>query len=391
MKNITFAFPIEIRTVALVTIAALLAWTFGLPSWIHNVNAATVGSFSDTISDSDLGVDAEHVIEFTLVNAIAASETLRITFDPLTQLFDLTGLANADVAITALSGGPINQVAAVGSCSGTGGEIYMSDISTTSDYIELTVCSGDTIAAGTEVQIVVGATNYIANPNAVDSYVIRLGGTMTDTGDTRIAIIDDVTVTASVDTIFSFTIEGVPADVQVNDDVTTTTGISTATTLPFGTIAPGVAKLMAQELRVSTNAINGFSVSVFADHTLLAGNGATIDPFIDGSGVASSTQWQGPATTLGLTDTYGHWGLTSDDNVVSSSTANLWGTGEALYVGDFVGNPVEVFYNNTPVSYAQGGMGVGSTTVAYKVEISSLQEAAQDYSATLTYIATPVF
>jgi hypothetical protein len=36
-------------------------------------------------------------------------------------------------------------------------------------------------------------------------------------------------------------------------------------------------------------------------------------------------------------------------------------------------------------------MGVGSTTVAYKVEITSLQEAAKDYTATLTYIATPVF
>ncbi len=378
--------------VAGVTVLALLSWTLGLPAWIHNANAATVGEFSDTLSDSDLGVDAVHTIQFELENDITASETLTVTFDPLTQAFDLTGIVNGDIAISAVSGGTITQVAAVGACGGGGDEIYMSDIDTTDDYIELTTCAGSTITAGTVVQIVVGSGNFINNPTTAGSYVIRLGGTMEDTGDTRIAIIDDVTVTASVDTIFTFSVNGVDADVQVNDDSTLTSGTSTATTVPFGTIAPGVAKLMAQELRVDTNALNGFSVTVFADQVLTAGNGATIDEFIDGSGIASSTLWQGPAGTLGVTDTYGHWGLTSDDNAVSSSTnAGLWGIGETAYVGNFIGNPVEVFYHGFPVEYSQGGMGVGSTTVAYKVEISNLQEAAQDYTATLTYIATPVF
>jgi hypothetical protein len=76
---------------------------------------------------------------------------------------------------------------------------------------------------------------------------------------------------------------------------------------------------------------------------------------------------------------------------VSSTSPNLWGVNAAWYTGDFINTPVEVFYHNTPVEYSQGGMGVGSTTVAYKVEISNLQEAAKDYQATLTYIATPVF
>lgn len=391
MKHIAFAFPMHIKTVAIVTIVAVFAWTLGLPAWIHNANAANVASFTDTLSDSDLGAEAEHTLVFTLANSIAASETLRVTFDPDAQSFDLTGLANGDVTISAISGGTINQVSDVGSCTADPSQIYMSDIDTTGDYIELTVCNSDSIAAGTEVQIVVGSTNYINNPATADSYVIRLGGTMTDSGDTRVAIIDDVTVTADVDTIFTFSINGVDAEQAVNDDITNTTGTSTATTVPFGTIAPGAAKLMAQELRVDTNALNGFAVTVFADQVLTAGNGATIDEFIDGSANASSTQWQGPAGTLGATDTYGHWGLTSDDDSVSSTTPNLWGSGEALYVGNFINNPVEVFYNNTPVKYSQGGMGVGSTTVAYKVEISNLQEAAKDYTATLTYIATPVF
>jgi hypothetical protein len=152
---------------------------------------------------------------------------------------------------------------------------------------------------------------------------------------------------------------------------------------------------MAQELRVDTNALNGFSVTVQSDVTLTAGNGATIDEFIDNSAVASSTLWAGPTGTMGNPNTYGHWGVTSDDNYVSSTSPSKWGTGTtsgyATYQGNFTGNnPVEVFYNNAAVE-SDAGMGVGSTTVAYKVEITSLQEAAKDYTATLTYIATPVF
>jgi hypothetical protein len=363
-----------------------------LPAWLNTAHAENVVEFSDTLSDSDLGVDATHTIQFELVNAVTAGETMTLQFDPVDDDydFDLSALVFGDIAITAVSGGTINQVANVGACGVPTNQIYVSDVNAVTDYIELTMCSSDSIVAGTVVQVVVGNTNYIANPAATDSYVIRLGGTMTDSGDTRVAIIDDVTVTAEVDTIFTFTIEAVDAGVTVNNDATVTSGTTTATSVPFGTLAPNVPKLMAQELRVDTNAYNGFAVTVEANQTLTAGNGATIDEFVDAGANASSTQWTSPAGTMGASDTYGHWGLTSDDNVVSSTTPNLWGSGEALYVGDFVGSPVEVFYHNTPVENT-AGMGVGSTTVAYKVEIMELQEAAKDYTATLTYVATPVF
>lgn len=386
MKHIAFAFPMHtIRTIAIVTAIAFVSWTLGLPAWIHSANADTVTYFSDTLSDSDLGLDSTHTLFFTTANAMNAGESFRIYFDEAGSNFDFTGLADTDLV------GTSTGFTAVNACTVAANEI---DLSVGVDYIEGTVCAGDTIAAGL-IGIEVGVANFLNNPSSAGSYVISLQGygatPISDAGDTRVYIIDDVTVTATVNTIFTFSINGVDAGITVNDDVTPTSGTSTATTVPFGVIAPSVAKLMAQELRVNTNAINGFSVSVFADQVLTAGNGATIDAFVDGNQIASSTLWQGPAGTLGAFDTYGHWGLTSDDNVVSSTTAGMWGVGESAYVGNFINNPVEVFYNNTPVEYSQGGMGVGSTTVAYKVEISNLQEAATDYSATLTYIATPVF
>jgi len=391
--NTAFAIPGNtLRYVAAVTVLALLAWATGLPAFINHAKAANVSTFSDTLSDSDLGVDATHTIQFELVDDFNASETLTVTFDPVDgdYDFDLTSVALGDIAVSAVSGGTINQVPAVGSCTGDPSQLYASDVNTVTDYIELTVCSSDTITSGTVMEIVVGSTNFINNPSTAGSYVIRLGGTNSNEGDARVAIIDDVTVTAQVNTQFTFSINPVDAGVAVNDDVTVTSGTTTATSVPFGVLAPNVPKLLAQELRVDTNAFNGFAVTVEADQTLTAGNGATIDTFTDGTDVASSTQWTGPAGTMGSPDTYGHWGLTSDDDVVSSTTPNLWGSSEALYVGDFVNNPVEVFYHNTPVQN-DAGMGVGSTTVAYKVEVMELQEAAKDYTATLTYIATPVF
>jgi len=40
---------------------------------------------------------------------------------------------------------------------------------------------------------------------------------------------------------------------------------------------------------------------------------------------------------------------------------------------------------------AGAGVGIGTTTVGYKIEISALQEQGESYATTLTYIATPTF
>lgn len=400
MNVLAYALRMPQRSIAIVTILALLAWSLGLPAWLHKAEATGLVQVSDTLSDSDLGADAAHRIKFTMPNGLLSNGVdnmnIRVSFDPTNLAFDFTGFTSGDVVI--VSGA--TQRANSGACTGANGEMYAT---VGADVIDFTACPNDTIASSTTLIIDVGTTtggNLINNPASATSSVIQIAGfdsgagviAGSDSGDTRVVIIDDVTVTAAVDTIFTFTINGVPSGTTVNDDVTTTSGTSTATTVPFGIIAPGVAKLMAQRLTVDTNALNGFSVTVFADQTLTAGNNATIDTFINGAATASSTVWQGPAGTMGVTTTYGHWGLTSDDNAVSGASTTKWGNSQAQYQGNFVGvnNPVEVFYHNAAVT-SNAGMGIGSTTVAYKVEITALQEAAKDYTATLTYIATPVF
>ncbi len=382
-KHIAFSYSMP-KSVAAVTALALLAWAFGLPTWIHQARAANVADFSDTLSDSDLGVDAMHTITFTTSNAMTSGQDFAIYFDQGSDRFDFTGVLDSD-----LQSGESGFTAVVpGSCSGAASEIELSVGA--GDYIQGNVCAGDTVAAGA-ITIQVGAANFVNNPAAEDTagFVISLQGTgatpIADEGDTRVYIIDDVTVTAEVNTIFEFSINPV-ANGTLVDGVDTTTGTSTATSVPFGILAPNTPNVIAQELRVNTNAYNGFAVTVEADQTLTAGNTATIDTFIDGLDTAVSTAWQGPAGTFSQLDTYGHWGLTSDDSAVAAGDF----FNNAEYVGNFVGNPVEVFYHDAAV-VESAGQGIGTTTVAYKAEIMELQEAAKDYTATLTYVATPVF
>jgi len=146
----------------------------------------------------------------------------------------------------------------------------------------------------------------------------------------------------------------------------------------------------AQDLQVSTNAANGFVVTVQTDHQLLSSSGADIDGFQDGSYETSPAPWVSPAQTLGNENTYGHWGITTDDDTVTPSLTDEFDVANSgrLYVSAST-TPVEIFRHNSPTNGTD--QGVGLTRVGYTVEISALQEAGNDYTATLTYVATPVF
>src|SRR5262249_16530254 len=162
------------------------------------------------------------------------------------------------------------------------------------------------------------ATKLWQNPNPGagagmgTSYRITLGGTSAASGETRVAIIGHVTLTASVASVFDFRIAPVPAGNQVGNDVISVT--SSSTTLPFGTLAPGVAKTLAQRLNVTTNASNGFSVTIQEDQPPTANSGAIIYLFKDGATTSVPTAWTSPLGTLNANQTYGHLGITSTDN-----------------------------------------------------------------------------
>lgn len=379
---------LTLQKVLAITVAiALVMWSLGLPGWLGQAEAAALTNVSDTLSDSGPSDVSDHTILFTTPTGMAADgSTFTITFD---SNFATGSVAFGDIDV-ADDGSDLTLGA---SCPGVN-----LGVSITNSTITFENCAtgGSAIAGGSVVEVEIGTnatggTNQITNPSATTSYPVIIGGTWADSGETRVHIVDDVIVTASIDTAFTFAVTGIATGTSINSETVSTTGSTTGTAIPFGDVDAGGAnaEFLGQLLTVTTNAPNGYTVTVSADQTLTSGGSATIDTFIDGAGTGSSTAWVSPAGTFGSDTTYGHWGITSDDDDVGSTTHSFGGGAATYYVGNFVNNPVPVMYHDSPVNGS--GIGQGTTSVGYKIEITALQEAGADYTSTLTYVATPVF
>jgi hypothetical protein len=386
MKRASNAFSVLQAIAATVALATIL-WSLGLPSF-RFADAANVTSFSDTLTSTAPGVVSNHTIEFVTPSGIGDDAVITVTFP---AGFDLSAIGPEDVAL-------YDGQALAYELPAT----WL--VSTTSNTVVITSQGTFPIATGATTTIYIGLNadgdgqtpdGQIVNPGSVGSYEIDVyidnsaNAFDDDLGTTEVAIISEVTVSASVDTQFTFTVSGVAAGQTVNG--TTTTGSSSAIAIPFGELLAGVASTAAQDLTVNTNSSNGFVVTVMADGQLVTANGADIDGFRNVNYETTSQQWEGPTPVLGDEWTYGHWGLTSDDQTLGSDFAtDLYDVGNdgQNYVSAST-TPVEVFRHDGPADGS--GQGQGTTRVGYTVQVSALQEAATDYEATLTYVATPVF
>jgi hypothetical protein len=362
-----------LKTIASIASLAVILWSLGLPT-LRFAEAAAITDVSDTLSDSSPSAGANHTITFVApTEAIDGADTIVLTFP---ASFDLSTIGEEDIDL--LENG-VNETA-------TGWSV-----ATTATSITLTM-GGASIAAGATTTILIGtnATNegspdsQILNPASEGSYEINIDAGPSDSGATRVVIINSVQVTAAVDTIFTFSVAGLGAGQTVNGD--TTTGSASTTSIPFGALQPGVATTVAQELTVNTNAANGYVVTVQVDQPLQSSTGADIDGFVEGSYTDTPVAWAAPNDVIGQENTYGHWGITSDDATTTRSSGDEFGPSEYASAST---TPRVVMSNNGPANGT--GTGVGTTRVGYKVEITTLQEAGDDYTATLTYVATPTF
>lgn len=374
-----------LQALATVVGLAILFWSLGLPTF-RFAEAANVRLVSDTLSDSAPSVPSNHTVSFVTPTGVANGESIVLNFSE--GPFALGAVAFDDVDITD-DGTDLSIGAGCGGADEVG-------FSTTTNTITLQFCPGDgaslptngttTIQIGTNATFGATGNAQLTNP-AVGSYEIVITAGSVDSGATRVAIISPVVVTAAVDTSFTFTVAGV-ATGTVNQEAIT--GSTTATSIPFGVLTQGSATTSAQQLSVSTNASYGFAVTVQVSQQLLSSTGADIDGFIDGAYTNTPVTWVPPTASISDEDTWGHWGLTTEDETLTAGLTDPFdagGTGQ-LFVSAST-TPVEVFRHNGPSDGTTAS--IGRTRVGYKVEISPLQEAGDDYTATLTYVATPVF
>jgi hypothetical protein len=368
------------KKLAALLLGSVLAWATGLPLVMNTASAASVVDFSDTISNSAPNAPSNHSINWTASSSVSAGQTIKIQFDPVADSFDLTAVVAGDISST----GGMTVVANAGACSGAASEVYPTIDSTAPDEsVTLTVCPTDSLAAGGALNVTIGNL-HLVNPAATQSYVIRLGGTMSDSGDTRIAIVDYVTLTAAVDTTLIFTISGVATNTTLGNGVLTSTTTS-ATAIQFGTLSPFQNVIGGQRLNVTTNAGGGFVVTVQQNQNLLSETGADIDLFSNGAATAVPIAWVPPTNTLaGGEATWGHYGITSDD---SDLNAGEFGAGE--YAGNIASPRVIFSHTSGPADGTTDD--IGQADVAFRIQVGSLQEAANDYTNRITYVCTPTF
>lgn len=369
-----------LRTIAIVAGLALTMWSLGLGT-LQFVDAANITDVSDTLSDSAPSASSDHTITFVTPSGVANNQSITIA---MPAGFNVASIVAGDIDIATTS-----DFTVAANCGGT----ERVGFSVSGQNLIFNFCNGDggSIPAGATTTIQIGdnatggpANNQIVNHAAEGSYEIGFTVGASDSGWTRIVIIDDVLVTAAVDTVFTFAVAGLPSGSSVNG--TTTTGNASTTTIPFGTLAAGVATTVAQALTVTTNAANGYSVTVQLDQPLQSSTGADIDGFSNGSNTNTPVTWVAPTRTLGAENTYGHWGFTSSDDDTSRSSGDEFNANEWASAST---SPRVVMGHTGPADGSTAG--VGTARVGYKVQISNLQEAGDDYSATLTYVATPVF
>jgi hypothetical protein len=333
------------KIVAFMAIVSLVA----VNGFVSTAYAASLSNVSDRVSDSDVSVTAVHTITFTTHGSLAIGERFEV---------DLTniGTSTSPTCPTNMTGSLFN--------------------------FKTIRCQADALIATGTYTMVTTSTN----PSTVGSYLVPVhsktaGGTVIESANAMVAIVDNVDVSATVASTLTFEIRPVPTNTLVNG--ASTTAASATTSLAFGTLQVGTSSIMAQELRVTTNADSGYTVTVEQDQNLTSAGGSDIDAFKDGATSTPQT-WAAPIPALDSEQTYGHFGFTTND-ASGGGTQDYTG---GKWRGLDSNTPVAVMYHNGPADGSTQDKGMAQ--VAYRIQISALQEAG-DYTNALTYIATPIY
>ena len=348
------------KQLAVLLVVTLLSYTIGLPTFFATASAAQVSSFSATASTTNNSASGNFIINFTTNGTAALSSTTIIQFSygnsggtnefsfATLAVTDVIGITGISVTTAACGAVTADQVSVLGGISNTAGN----------RSVTLTSCG--TLTAGAKSLSI--TNNHVTNPATTGSYKIALGGTSFNTGQTMVAILPQVTVTAAVDSTLTFTVAGVATSQAVNGTTTSTT--TTATAIAYGTLNPGTIYTAAQDLTVTTNAQNGFVVTVHEDQNLLSSNGADIDTFANGTNTATPVAWTAPLATLGVENTYGHFGLTSDDADLHAGEfiSNKW-------AGNFFSTTTRAVFSNTGPSDGVT-QNFGKARVGYQIQVS---------------------
>ena len=348
---------------------------------------------------------AQHVVTFTTASAIP-NGAIRVRIKapssngnnglPDQDGFDFNSISNTDVSCPADVTGYFDFVAGTATVSGgTGcpsgyhcfecrysgpgasGQALTMTIGSATKLINPAPSSGHTAGTADTYDFIV--ENLDANDNIIDS----------TTG--KIAVIESVRVTATVDPRIEFSISGINADTGTYCGVTRTTSSpdTTATAVPLGSLAISSFTDAVQQLTVSTNAVGGYVVTAVENDQLSLQSNTSIE-IADTPGdnslatYAVSDEWSNTATKG-----FGY----SIQNVDAASVPFQYNTATGNCTGTFCARQFPATADGESPQTIMSSSTVADNEdiyVCYRAIVSATQQAGE-YENVITYRATATF
>lgn len=211
--------------------------------------------------------------------------------------------------------------------------------------------------------------------------------TPVDSNKSRIALIESVRVTATVDPSISFQIVGMPSGVTacgVTTTVNTQTASNAPLSVPFGVLANlNTFYTAAHTLIVSTNATNGYIVTAIENDHMGKDGGTT--PFINDT-VCGAT----PCTTASAQN----WNVATGYPGFGYSLESVSGASVDFTAGgSFAAKPfanASLLAAPSRIMYSTGVSNSHTANVCYRISVDATQ-AAGNYENMVTYTATASF
>jgi hypothetical protein len=385
----------------LIVFPMVLVAGFFVAHMFQSTQAASLSNVKDTLSSPAPGATSTHTITFVSPSGVSSTQdaTITVEFDTSGTSFSLPdGISHADVDLSVGDSSNCDTASytdynlAAATSTGTWGASF----STSTDILTLTYPANatTTVASSTCVKIEVGgnvahqgtSTVNITNPSksasvgTADVYTIRIGGTFADSGNALVAVIEGVTVSATVAETLTFTISSVTSGNCVEgsggDGFTATS--TTSSSVPFGQLSAGAFVQGCHDALVTTNAANGFNLTTRSNNSLNNGSG----------GVIPDTPCDSSCTTT----VAGTWVTASNPGFGYSCDPG--GSSDACNSTFSTSTVFRPFSSSTAISVASSSeassAGGNTQRILYRMAIDATQ-AAGSYSNTITWVATPSF
>lgn len=347
------------RVFSLFLCAILLSGAFH----IEQALAASLTAMSDSLSNNHVDhTSVSHTVSFTTATT---ANLKRIEFQFSTTSGGSTkpaglGLGSATLASTGglSSGWVIDTTSAASGLLAITNSSPPSIGSSTAASVQL---DGITNSSMADCQASSGGLFDICYVNIT---TIDNGDATVDTGTTTYTVVDDPFLT--------FELFGVNASVTTNGVTTSVT--STISSIPFGRLTADEVRYAAQQIKVSTNATNGYTVYMYVDSNL---DGTLYHTSISPFGAVNATwttpqSWSTPNGTTPGSNT-GWFGANTNDTRVTG-----WSSGTSGKFG-----PVSTTKN--AIDHASGPDPSGTlVTISYALGVNAGQPA-DTYSGTIIY------